>query len=61
MIYLQHHCRNCGDIFCNSCSEQVTPLPNDHGQMSKPVRVCDGCWQIINSQRVDFTPNARLP
>ncbi|XP_055323880.1 RUN and FYVE domain-containing protein 2 isoform X3 [Sitodiplosis mosellana] len=48
----KHHCRNCGEIFCNSCSEQVAPLPNDQGQMSKPVRVCDGCWQIINAARI---------
>ncbi|XP_037027048.1 RUN and FYVE domain-containing protein 2 isoform X3 [Bradysia coprophila] len=47
----KHHCRNCGEIFCNSCSEQLAPLPNDQGQFGKPVRVCDGCWEIINAPR----------
>lgn len=52
-LSLQHHCRNCGEIFCNSCSEQVAPLPNDQGQIGKkPVRVCDECWQIINAARI---------
>lgn len=50
-ISLKHHCRNCGEIFCNSCSEQLAPLPNDQGQFGKPVRVCDGCWEIINAPR----------
>ncbi|XP_022102696.1 RUN and FYVE domain-containing protein 2-like isoform X2 [Acanthaster planci] len=35
----KHHCRNCGGIFCNSCSENVMPLP----AFAKPVRCCDRC------------------
>lgn len=51
-VFTQHHCRNCGHIFCNGCSEQQAQLPNDHGQITaKPVRVCDGCWDIINAPR----------
>ncbi|XP_031618577.1 protein RUFY3 isoform X2 [Contarinia nasturtii] len=49
----KHHCRNCGFIFCASCSASCAPLPNDQGQIGKkPVRVCDGCWQIINAARI---------
>lgn len=44
----KHHCRNCGEIFCKNCSEQVAPLPNEQGQLTKPVRVCDSCWDILN-------------
>lgn len=44
----KHHCRHCGEIFCKTCSEQVAPLPNEQGQLTKPVRVCDGCWDILN-------------
>nr|CAG4638369.1 EOG090X043H [Cyclestheria hislopi] len=35
----KHHCRNCGDIFCSSCSDNTMPLPSS----AKPVRVCDAC------------------
>ena len=42
----KHHCRSCGQIFCNQCSDHVLPLPSDTagGQLGKPVRVCDICW-----------------
>lgn len=50
-IFPQHHCRNCGEIFCKACSEQLAPLPNEQGQFCKPVRVCDGCWELINAPR----------
>lgn len=36
----KHHCRNCGEIFCNSCSDNTTLLPSS----AKPVRVCDECY-----------------
>eukprot|EP00794_Sanderia_malayensis_P016622 gene16622-18312_t len=35
----KHHCRNCGGIFCNNCSDNTMPLPSS----AKPVRVCDTC------------------
>ncbi|XP_078578849.1 RUN and FYVE domain-containing protein 2-like isoform X3 [Branchiostoma floridae x Branchiostoma japonicum] len=35
----KHHCRNCGGIFCNDCSDNKMPLPSS----AKPVRVCDHC------------------
>uniref|UniRef100_A0A1B0DLN6 Uncharacterized protein n=1 Tax=Phlebotomus papatasi TaxID=29031 RepID=A0A1B0DLN6_PHLPP len=47
----KHHCRNCGEIFCHNCSEQMAPLPNAQGQLGKPVRVCNGCWEVINATR----------
>ncbi|XP_046562171.1 RUN and FYVE domain-containing protein 2-like isoform X3 [Haliotis rubra] len=39
----KHHCRNCGDIFCNECSDNKMPLPSS----SKPVRVCDSCQALL--------------
>ncbi|XP_060572577.1 RUN and FYVE domain-containing protein 2-like isoform X2 [Ruditapes philippinarum] len=39
----KHHCRNCGEIFCNECSDNKMPHPSS----SKPVRVCDTCQQIL--------------
>lgn len=50
----KHHCRNCGEIFCHSCSEQVIPLPTDQNHLGKPVRVCDRCWELL-SDKQSFT------
>ncbi|XP_050684789.1 lateral signaling target protein 2 homolog isoform X2 [Leptidea sinapis] len=41
----RHHCRNCGKVFCASCSSNSIPLPR-YGQM-KPVRVCEECFQSV--------------
>lgn len=43
----KHHCRNCGQIFCNSCSENMTVLPGNGS--GKPVRVCDACFDKLSS------------
>ena len=45
----KHHCRNCGQIFCNECSSKSTAVGNSR----KPVRVCDSCFKelTINSPR----------
>jgi RUN and FYVE domain-containing protein 1/2 len=47
----KHHCRKCGDIFCAQCSNNVMPLPNEDGQLGKPVRVCDTCWAKMTAPR----------
>ncbi|XP_036403862.1 RUN and FYVE domain-containing protein 1 [Megalops cyprinoides] len=39
----KHHCRNCGDIYCNSCSSNELALPS----YPKPVRVCDTCHSLL--------------
>ena len=39
----QHHCRNCGHIFCNTCSSNELALPS----YPRPVRVCDGCQTLL--------------
>ncbi|KAJ0170844.1 hypothetical protein K1T71_013616 [Dendrolimus kikuchii] len=41
----RHHCRNCGKVFCASCSSNSIPLPR-YGQL-KPVRVCEECFRSI--------------
>ncbi|KAJ8406129.1 hypothetical protein AAFF_G00310170 [Aldrovandia affinis] len=39
----KHHCRNCGDIYCNNCSSNELALPS----YPKPVRVCDTCHSLL--------------
>uniref|UniRef100_A0A671U7A2 RUN and FYVE domain containing 1 n=1 Tax=Sparus aurata TaxID=8175 RepID=A0A671U7A2_SPAAU len=39
----KHHCRNCGDIYCNSCSGNELALPS----YPRPVRVCDMCHSLL--------------
>jgi len=39
----KHHCRNCGEIFCASCSDNKIDLPSS----AKPVRVCDSCHTLL--------------
>lgn len=41
----KHHCRNCGEGFCETCSSNVCPVPL-HG-WHEPVRVCDGCFSEL--------------
>ncbi|XP_041799615.1 RUN and FYVE domain-containing protein 2 isoform X1 [Chelmon rostratus] len=47
----KHHCRYCGEIFCNSCSDNELPLPAS----PKPVRVCDTCHALL-LQRCSSNP-----
>ncbi|XP_056295935.1 RUN and FYVE domain-containing protein 1 isoform X2 [Pseudoliparis swirei] len=39
----KHHCRNCGDIYCNFCSSNELALPS----YPRPVRVCDVCHGLL--------------
>lgn len=55
-VRLQHHCRNCGEIFCNSCSDNELPLPAS----PKPVRVCDTCHALL-LQRCSSNPTWERP
>lgn len=51
MTRRKHHCRNCGHIFCNNCSDHMLALPSSAAgdqSLGKPVRVCDGCWDELS-------------
>lgn len=39
----RHHCRLCGDVFCDSCSSHRVTLPLEGPEFEKPVRICDLC------------------
>lgn len=38
----KHHCRACGEGFCQACSSHRMPVP-EKGWGSTPVRVCEVC------------------
>uniref|UniRef100_A0A667Y8G2 Si:ch211-11n16.2 n=1 Tax=Myripristis murdjan TaxID=586833 RepID=A0A667Y8G2_9TELE len=38
----KHHCRSCGEGFCQPCSSHRMPVP-EKGWGNAPVRVCDAC------------------
>ncbi|XP_009776341.1 protein FREE1 [Nicotiana tabacum] len=44
----RHHCRNCGDIFCDKCTQGRTALTSDED--AQPVRVCDRCMAEVTQR-----------
>lgn len=42
----KHHCRACGQGFCEQCSQQRMPVPS-RGWLY-PVRVCDECAENLS-------------
>jgi len=46
----RHHCRLCGNLFCESCSKKKVMLPLDGKEFSKPVRVCNGCNKEVERE-----------
>lgn len=45
----RHHCRLCGDVFCDPCSDHRVSLPLEGSEFEKPVRVCDFCFTDVNA------------
>ena len=52
LVQRKHHCRACGNIFCNKCSSKQAIIPK-YG-IEKEVRVCDTCYGDL----VKKTPKA---
>ena len=46
---IKHHCRACGEGFCNDCSSHSLPVPW-RGWGSTPVRVCNDCHTYYRSK-----------
>ncbi|XP_014289849.1 pleckstrin homology domain-containing family F member 2-like [Halyomorpha halys] len=51
VINRRHHCRNCGNVVCRSCSRNKFVLNH---MSSKPVRVCRNCF-IKLSKKLDIS------
>jgi len=41
LLRRKHHCRVCGNVFCDECTSKRTSLRGARGQQ----RVCDPCWR----------------
>ncbi|KAH9641473.1 hypothetical protein HF086_006089 [Spodoptera exigua] len=41
----KHHCRHCGRMLCNKCSNQDVPILKFG--MNKPQRVCEICFNVL--------------
>ncbi|KAI4374908.1 hypothetical protein MLD38_012845 [Melastoma candidum] len=51
----KHHCRNCGDIFCDKCTHGRIALTAEEN--AQPVRVCDRCLAEV-TQRLSSAKEA---
>ncbi|KAK2566177.1 Pleckstrin homology domain-containing family F member 2 [Acropora cervicornis] len=49
VLVQQHHCRKCGGVVCSNCSTKKCLLPS---QSSKPLRVCDRCYNLLATVKV---------
>lgn len=48
VLQRRHHCRNCGQIFCNECSSGRIKMPSN----SNPVRVCLNCYHLLRNRKM---------
>uniref|UniRef100_A0A1B0A860 WD repeat and FYVE domain-containing protein 3 n=1 Tax=Glossina pallidipes TaxID=7398 RepID=A0A1B0A860_GLOPL len=47
----KHHCRNCGQVFCNKCSRFESEI--SRLRILKPVRVCQACFSQLRAKSLD--------
>ncbi len=54
----RHHCRKCGQVFCNDCSEYRAALPGDDDD--EQVRVCGACYDAIQTHWAPPEPSIEI-
>eukprot|EP01100_Stratorugosa_tubuloviscum_P010699 TRINITY_DN4619_c0_g1_i1.p1 TRINITY_DN4619_c0_g1~~TRINITY_DN4619_c0_g1_i1.p1 ORF type:complete len:135 (+),score=40.53 TRINITY_DN4619_c0_g1_i1:199-603(+) len=50
LVHRRHHCRKCGDIFCDKHTSKRLPLDYEAQtieQLNVLVRVCDNCYTVL--------------
>ncbi|KAA0063302.1 hypothetical protein IC582_007253 [Cucumis melo] len=55
----RHHCRNCGDIFCDKCTQGRTALTAEEN--APQVRVCDRCMAEVTQRLANAKDLASKP
>jgi hepatocyte growth factor-regulated tyrosine kinase substrate len=73
LLNRDHHCRNCGQMFCGMCSAKSIPLVGDssvprslnmrwqpHYGFVEAVRVCDSCYQEVFTAIKDNAMRKRI-
>lgn len=53
LVKRRHHCRNCGCVFCQGCSQKTFCLKDE------PVRVCDPCFHELSARSVENATEAK--
>ena len=53
LLNRRHHCRCCGKIFCNKCSNNKIQLPSEFNKIN-PQRVCNDCDNTLKSLKFDY-------
>ncbi|CAD7086951.1 unnamed protein product [Hermetia illucens] len=52
----KHHCRGCGEGFCDACTKHKMPVP--HRGWAEPVRVCSDCRQDLLKRQESSSSSA---
>eukprot|EP00049_Salpingoeca_infusionum_P006530 m.108337 g.108337 ORF g.108337 m.108337 type:complete len:343 (-) comp13344_c0_seq1:32-1060(-) len=60
MMRRRHHCRACGRIYCQTCSNHKDVLPA-HYQLDGPQRTCDACHLHLQQLKVAANPDDHPP
>eukprot|EP00249_Psilotum_nudum_P019172 c27126_g2_i1 orf=261-2309(-) len=55
----RHHCRNCGDVFCDKCTHGRIALTADDD--TQPVRVCDSCLAEVTQRLANVKETSGKP
>ncbi|KAE8654059.1 putative zinc finger protein [Hibiscus syriacus] len=58
-FWRKHHCRNCGEIFCDKCTQGRIALTADED--AQPVRVCDRCMAEVTQRMSNAKETASKP